>query len=132
MQAVGCLYELLSLFYLAYSDNRSAPLCRLLPAREYIEQHFAEEIRLEVLAAFCNMSVTNFRREWKKRYPESPLQYRDAIRIEYAKEYIRSGYYTISEIAEKCGFEDPSYFARFFKKQTGLTPGETKKQYFGI
>ena len=31
------------------------------------------------------------------------------------------------EIAEKCGFDDVSYFVRFFKKQTGITPGEFKK-----
>lgn len=131
MQAMGILYELLSLFYSEYIVQNTALFHRLLPAREYVERHFAEAICLEKLAALCNMSVTNFRREWKKHYPESPMQYRDLLRIYYAKEYLRSGYYTIYEIAEKCGFEDPSYFSRFFKKQTGLTPGEAKKQYFG-
>lgn len=130
MQAMGSLYELLSLFYLEYTDENAAPFYRLLPAREYIERHFAKDLSLEGLAALCNMSATNFRREWKKRYLESPLQYRDGLRIYYAKEHLRSGYYTISEIAERCGFEDPSYFTRFFKKHTGLTPGEAKKQFF--
>ena len=50
---------------------------------------------------------------------------------EYAKEYLNSGYYTVTEIAEKCGFDDVSYFVRFFKKQTGLTPGAYKKQMIG-
>ena len=132
MQAVGCLYELLCLFYLEYIDGKEGePFYRLLPAREYIEGNFAGEIRLEHLADLCNMSVTNFRREWKKRYPESPLQYRDSLRLYYAKEYLHSGYYTISEIAEKCGFEDSGYFTRFFKKKTGVTPGKTKKLYSG-
>lgn len=131
MQVMGSLYELLSFFYSACIDQNVNAFHRLLPAREYIERHFADEIHLEKLAALCNMSSTNFRREWKKRYPESPLQYRDSIRIYYAKEYLRSGYYTIYEISEKCGFEDSSYFIRFFKKKTGLTPGEAKKQNFG-
>jgi AraC-like DNA-binding protein len=73
------------------------------------------------------MSVTNFRREWKKIYAEAPIQYRDSIRLYYAKEYLSSGYYTVSETAEKCGFDDVSYFVRLFKKKTGLTPGEFKK-----
>ena len=74
----------------------------------------------------------NFRREWKKIYSESPLQYHISIRFYYAKEYLTSGYYTVSEIAQKCGFDDVSYFVRFFKRQAGLTPGEYKKQILGF
>ncbi len=132
MQAIGCLYELLSLFYFdCINRQNTTAYQRLLPAKEYIEQHFDQPITLEELAFLSNMSVTNFRREWKKLYTESTLQYRDAIRLYYAKEYLNSGYYTVSEIAEKCGFDDVSYFVRFFKKQTGITPGEFRKQLLG-
>lgn len=124
MQASGCLYELLFLYYFDYTAGQSsAPYGRLLPAKEYIEQHFNQPIKLEQLAWLCNMSTTNFRREWKKLYAASPLQYRDTIRLYYAGEYLNSGYYTVAEIAEKCGFDDASYFVRFFKKKTGTTPG---------
>lgn len=54
------------------------------------------------------------------------MQYRDAIRLYYAKEYLNSGYYTVTEIAEKCGFDDVSYFVRFFRKRTGTPPGTYK------
>lgn len=132
MQAIGCLYELFSLFYFDYTNRQNVSTYqRLLPAKEHIEQHFDQSITLEHLAFLSDMSVTNFRREWKKSYAESPLQYRDTIRLYYAKEYLRSGYYTISEIAGKCGFADVSYFVRFFKKQAGITPGEFKKQFLG-
>ena len=127
MQAIGYLYELIGNFYVDYFIRHGAVSCqRLLPAKEYIEQHFDQPITLEHLAFLSSMSVTNFRREWKKKHTETPLQYRDCIRLHYAKEYLNSGYYTISEIAGKCGFKDVSYFVRFFKKKTGLTPGEFK------
>jgi AraC-like DNA-binding protein len=87
-----------------------------------MERNFAELINLDILAKECNMSVTNFRREWKKQYGVTPMQYRDSIRLYYAKEYLNSGYYTVGEIAERCGFDDVSYFVRFFKKNTGITP----------
>lgn len=132
LQATGCLYELLSLFYSDCIHRQNmASYHRLLPAKEYIEQYFHQPVSLEELAKLSNMSVTNFRREWKKIYLETPLQYRDSIRLYYAKEYLNSGYYTVTEIAEKCGFDDVSYFVRFFKKQTGLTPGAYKKQMIG-
>lgn len=130
MKAVGCLYELLSIFYFEYINGQNtAPYQRLLPAKEYIEQSFDKPITLDELARISNMSVTNFRREWKKVYSDAPLQYRDSIRLYYAKEYLNSGYYNVSEIAQKCGFDDVSYFIRFFKKQTGISPGKFKKQY---
>ena len=130
MRSVGYLYELLSQFYFEYTKEQNSVLYqRLLPAKEYIEQHFKDHITLEQLAFISNMSVTNFRREWKKIYSEAPMQYRDSIRLYYAKEYLNSGYYTVSEIAEKCGFDDVSYFVRFFKKKAGLTPGEFKKEF---
>ena len=130
MHAIGCLYELLSLFYFDYVNRQSSSSYqRLLLAKEHIEQNFDKPVTLEELAKLSDMSVTNFRREWKKLYAESPLQYRDTIRLNYAKEYLNSGYYyKISEIAKKCGFDDVSYFVRFFKKQTGITPTEFKKQ----
>ena len=80
-----------------------------------------------MLANLVNMSVTNFRREWLKLYGESALQYRDRIRLSYAKEYLMSGYYTVTEVAEKCGFNDVNYFIRFFKKNTGISPGKFEK-----
>ncbi len=122
MQAVGVLYELLSRFYLAYTEKTGDTDARLTRAREYIEQHFAEAIGLKELAYLSNMSVTNFRREWARHYALPPMQYRDSVRIAYAKEYLSSGYYSVTEVAHRCGFEDVSYFVRFFGKKVGVTP----------
>ncbi|MBE6767837.1 MAG: helix-turn-helix domain-containing protein [Ruminococcaceae bacterium] len=133
MQAVGILYELLTLFYSYYTEERrSLAYCRLLPAKEYVEEHYDKAVSLTQLAFLTDMSPSHFRREWKRFFTESPLQYRDSIRLSYAKEYLFSGYYTVGEVAKKCGFEDVSYFVRFFKKKTGMTPGEVKKDYFGV
>ena len=129
MRAIGGLYELLAAVFLGFRQAQKTPSDhRLLLAKGYIEEHFNEPFCLEELAALSNMSVTNFRREWKKRYTEAPLQYRDAIRLYRAKEYLGSGYYTVSEVGEKCGFDDASYFIRFFKKKTGQTPAQYKKE----
>ncbi len=126
MQALAALYELLATFASEiYEKDYSPGSClRLRPAREYIEHNFKKYINLDMLANLADMSVTNFRREWAKYYDESALQYRDRIRLSYAKEYLNSGYYTVSEVAEKCGFGDVNYFIRFFKKHMGVPPGK--------
>lgn len=125
MQAVACLYDLLSLlisemFEKEYNINSRF---RLQPAQKYIEENFASSICLNVLANLSNMSVTNFRREWKKIYGITPIQYRDILRLNHAKEYLMVGYYSVSEVSKKCGFEDTNYFIRFFKKHEGISPG---------
>ncbi|MBQ3014848.1 MAG: helix-turn-helix transcriptional regulator [Clostridia bacterium] len=131
MQAIGRLYELLSVFYYdCVIDVNMHSNGRLLCAKEYIERHFTSSVSLAELARLSNMSVTHFRREWKKHYNNTPLAYRDAMRLSFARELISSGYYTVSEIAEKCGFEDVGYFIRFFKKHTGITPFKYKQQLF--
>ena len=129
MMAVSYLYELLSLvhFDMYNVDNGTVAHLRLQKAKQYIEQNFRDPIRLEELSELSDMSLTNFRREWTRIYKESPMQYRDRIRLSYAKEYLMSEYYTVSEVADKCGFSDVSYFVRFFKKHTGVSPGAFRR-----
>ena len=125
MRAVACLYELFSALFpeILEKEYNTTSHLRLKPAREYIEQNYNSAFTLDMLANLTNMSITNFRREWLKMYGLSAFQYRDRIRLSYAKDYLSSGYYTVTEVAEKCGFEDTNYFIRFFKKHTGTTPG---------
>ena len=47
-----------------------------------------------------------------------------------AKELILSDMYSISRAAELSGFGDESYFCRFFKKSTGMSPSEFRKDFF--
>ncbi|MBR4013619.1 MAG: helix-turn-helix transcriptional regulator [Clostridia bacterium] len=130
MLSISQLYALISLFYFEYKNLFIASEFweRLQPAKEYIEKNFNLRMSLDQLAKMCNMSVTNFRREWQKLYHTTPMQYRDEIRLSYAKEYLISGYYSVSEVAAKCGFENAGYFIRFFEKHVGVSPGVFKRR----
>ena len=128
MLCIAQLYELFSNihFELYKHKNATASCLRLQAAKDYIDHNYACPISLDQLSILCNMSVTNFRREWAKVYKDTPLQYRDKLRLAYAKEYLLSGYYNVSETAEKCGFCDTNYFVRFFRARTGISPGKFK------
>ena len=130
MMSVSHMYSLISLFYYHYKNQLASPDCslRLKSAKEHIDQSFDRRITLEELARLCSMSVTNFRREWKKAYGVTPMRYRDEIRLSYAKEYLVSGYYSVAEVAVRCGFDDVGYFIRFFEKHVGISPGTFKRQ----
>lgn len=129
MQATACLYELLSLAVSEILEKQfhTGSYIRMRPSKEYIDKNYASDITLDMLANLSNMSVTNFRREWMKLYGETALEYRDKLRLFHAKEYLMSGYYTVTEVSQKCGFDDVNYFIRFFKKHTGISPGKFGK-----
>ena len=120
----GLLYSLLSLFVSFLSEDAQAEKSiRLMPAKRYIEENCCREVNLTKLASLCHMSITAFRRCWRDAYGETAMHYRDRLRIARATEFLYAGHFSVSEIAEHCGFEDVSYFVKFFKRQTGTTPG---------
>ena len=73
------------------------------------------------------------RRLFKKEVGVSPREYLLNGRMELARGIILGGLsirysdYTVSQLAEACGFADPLYFSRVFKKYFGVSPSEYGK-----
>lgn len=81
----------------------------------------------EAVAAKLNLSVTTLRRHLQKE--ETSFQrIKDECRLEAAIHYLGCQDLTNVVIAERLGFDEASAFFRAFKKWTGLTPGEYRKQ----
>ncbi|MDO3411860.1 AraC family transcriptional regulator [Saccharibacillus sp. CPCC 101409] len=59
----------------------------------------------------------------------SPLAYRHRLQTERAKRLLAHSDEPLARIGERCGFPDPNYFARLFKRESGLTPGEYRRRY---
>ena len=98
---------------------------RLFDVVEYIHDNFTnKDMTIEYLAKMCGVSDTYFRRIFVKNYSVTPLKYINDLKLNYAKELLRSSYYTVSEVAEKCGFENVYYFSLFMKKRTGKSPSQ--------
>ena len=95
---------------------------KIKKAKEYIDANWNLDFSLKDLADACYMSVPHFRHLFKEVFSVSCTDYRNNIRLNHAKDYIAQGYFSISEIALMCGFEDANYFSRFFKKHTGISP----------
>lgn len=94
-------------------------------AAEYIGEHcFRDEIKVSELAELCHVSEATLRRIFLAETGMPPKDYISSLRLERAKMLLRGGAVEVCEAAQLCGFDDPSYFSRFFKKHTGITPGE--------
>lgn len=73
------------------------------------------------------LSPDHARKLFKKHTGKNPLQYLNDIRLEHAKSMLEHMYpngISIKEIASMCGFSDPYYFSRAFRKTTGKSPSQ--------
>lgn len=91
-------------------------------AIDYMERNYAQKITVEELARLSGYSASHFTRMFRQMYDLSPIQYLNRLRIQHAKNLLRAEQYTLSEIAQRCGFSSVYYFSRCFKQITGATP----------
>lgn len=104
---------------------------RVQPVRAYLREHFAEECTLDALAERFFMSKYSLSHAFKQQYGETVVQYLLHKRITYAKELLRFTDDTVAQIAESCGFHEPSYFNRQFKKAEGISASAYRTQWRG-
>lgn len=98
-------------------------------AVDYIhEKYTSENISVEHLAKLCNISSAYLRKMFHQRFSQSPQAYINKLKIQYATELLKSGYYSVYEVSDMCKFQNIHYFSSFIKKETGFTPSQIKKQ----
>ncbi len=96
-------------------------------AHEYMIENFKnKEFDYGALCACTGMSYSYFKELFIARYGMPPVKYLTHLRLEYAKELLITGRYSVSEIAEQCGFENVYYFSSVFKKNIGVSPKNYK------
>ncbi len=94
---------------------------------DYIRDHFAEDVTLDEVSRMVDISPYYFSKLFKQEMGNGFIEYLTDIRIQKAKEYMANPKYSIKEICSMCGYADPNYFSRIFKKYVGLTPSEYRQ-----
>jgi len=100
---------------------------RIRPAIERICTRYHEDLRVEQLAETCCMSVTNFRRVFRRAMRKPPREYVIWVRISMASVELRDSTRTVSDIAMSSGFPTLSSFNRQFRRTMGDTPRHWRK-----
>lgn len=96
-------------------------------AKDWIDQHYCEEVTLDEVAAKVQLSPFYFSKLFKENLGQTFIDYLTQKRIKLAKDLLINTEKTFKEICFEVGYHDPNYFSRVFKKITGLTPSEFKK-----
>ena len=94
----------------------------------YIQEHFAENLTVNVLAEHYGMSPNYFSSMFKKEMSRSAVNYITELRINQARELLYHSELSGVDISKKVGYEDSQYFFRVFKKYLGMTPLQYREE----
>ncbi|WNR46154.1 response regulator transcription factor [Paenibacillus roseipurpureus] len=95
--------------------------------KQYIDQNYMNNITIQLLAEEVFLSPTYMCQIFKQETGETIIEYLTKVRIDKAKELLKSPDLKIFVIAEMVGFENATYFTSVFKKITGLIPGKYRE-----
>lgn len=99
------------------------------PSIDYMEEHYCDsDIKNDDLARKSNVSTVYFRKIFKKLYGVAPIHYLEIRKIEKAKELLAYYELSVTDVAMASGFKDIYHFCRAFKKITGFSPSDYRKE----
>ncbi|MFJ5366639.1 AraC family transcriptional regulator [Pectobacterium punjabense] len=104
--------------------NRHTHFSQITKALRRIENHYADSLNVEQLAAEVNMSVSAFHHNFKAVTNTSPLQYLKSYRLHKARGMMLNDGLRAGVAAARVGYESASQFSREFKRYFGATPGD--------
>ena len=94
---------------------------------EIMYQNIGSDISVEELAKSCCLSTGHFSHLFKDVVGVSPHSYMIFLRMEKARDLLLGTRLSIREVGEAVGCPDQNYFSRLFKKHSGLSPSEFRK-----
>ena len=149
-----CDEKILSLIRVLYSvfyENRTQDVCDVLlegligVLQPYLQNpytnRYVQMLQNTIIQSFTDPSFLidqafskipvnkdHLRRKFGSAFGMTPVEYLNSLRVQQATHLLTQGKISISEVAFRCGFYDPCYFSRCFKKYMGLSPRAYKMQ----
>lgn len=124
---LAALGNLLVSYILTFCPRTYSPAVKAL--RKDIDSHFTDgTFSVDVAIRKLPLNGDYVRKLFKKEVGVTPHEYLTQYRLQRAKDILVSGVtnrysnYSVTQIAEACGFSDPLYFSRVFKKYYGVAP----------
>ncbi len=102
--------------------DATARFLELSPVVDTIMNDYARPLSVAALADKMSLSLSQFERQWKRRFQVTPRQYINQIRIKAACHLLANTDLSMADIARQTGFYDQSHFAHQFVRLQGTTP----------
>jgi len=99
--------------------------------KEFVYAKMEDELRLSELAQSVGLSTAHFAEMFRKSTGETPHQFVLRVRVERAKEMLRSVESRVLDVSIACGFKTQQHFARVFREVCGTSPTEYRREFQG-
>lgn len=109
-------------------ETPSKKLTAISEIKKYVDDNFLEKMTIDELAFLFHTNRATLCKEFKDSTGCTLVEYVNGKRFDEASRRIRESEDSITRIAEEMKFESIHYFTRFFKKMSGMTPSEYRKE----
>ncbi len=99
----------------------------LSPAIQLMREEYPRQISIAECAALCHMSESSFTHQFHDSVGVTPRDFLKDIRMEKACDLLKHTDLNVSRIATLCGYRDPLYFSRLFRKKFGVSPSDWRE-----
>ena len=131
------LYEILQFFTVQFemymnaidSPSRESVMDGIL---NYIHHNYQENLKLGSIAELFGYNSSYLGKVFSKTTGKNFNSYVDEVRIENSKKLLKEYDYKVYEIAQRVGYTNVDYFHKKFKKHTGMSPAEYRREQSGI
>jgi len=103
-------------------DSFQPQYYQLKPALDYMQSHYRLNPSLRDIAARVNLAPNYFHRQFTALFGITPFNYMMTQRLNKARHLLSSTSFSVKEIAEEVGYENPLYFSRVFTAQLNIPP----------
>ena len=98
-------------------------------AKDLIDRDYAQPLDVDALATEAHASTAHFSRSFKRAFGETPHRYLLRRRIERAKELLRAGDMSVTEVSLEVGFQSLGSFSTAFRELVGTPPSEYARRW---
>ena len=93
-----------------------------------LEENLSAAFTLPELARHAHLSAGHLRELFRQQVGSSPLKYQHDLRMQRALRLLEEPHLSLAQIARACGFSDPEYFARRFRRYHQMSPGQLRRK----
>ena len=101
---------------------------RIREVMEYLHTHYDQALSVDFCAQLCALSRHHFIHVFREFTGLSPYAYLTDVRLSEAAHLLGTTELPVADVARRCGYEDPLYFSRLFKKKYELSPSAFRRQ----
>lgn len=126
------LTDIITLCFLEHAElasEKNRTFTKITSVREYLKEHFAEPVSLDLLSSLFFISKFHLAREYKQVFGTTLMGDLTSLRLSHAKSLLRFSEASVESVAVSCGYQNANYFIKVFKRTEGMTPLEYRRKW---